>query len=308
MGNFIDSRCKLVLTHPAYLKQLMQNFVREDFVSSLDFSSVKQLTNSFVSDRARRKESDLVFSIQCHGQTSYIILEIELQSKDDKTMPLRMAQYVTQLYESLLKTNKARYSAKNGQIMLPPVFPLVLYTGEKKWTTPTNICSIIMGGLPKQYVLQMEYYPVLVNELDKETLLTKIRGALSAVFLLETSTPDDTVQHGKEIIKLVEEEHDEAVRKVFGDYYKSFLSTTGSDWNNLPDVNTIKLEESNTMYDQALKELKIKCKTEGKLEGKLEGKREMAVETARKLKALQMLTVEQIAVSTNLPIEEVQAL
>lgn len=53
MGNFIDSRCKLVLTHPAYLKQLMQNFVREDFVSSLDFSSVKQLTNSFVSDRAR---------------------------------------------------------------------------------------------------------------------------------------------------------------------------------------------------------------------------------------------------------------
>ncbi|GIW21178.1 MAG: hypothetical protein KatS3mg068_0185 [Candidatus Sericytochromatia bacterium] len=64
-------------------------------------------------------------------------------------MLYRMIEYTLLLYKELEKTNKK----------LPPVFPIVLYTGSKKWNVPNDINQIVKGNeLLKEYGLKFKYF------------------------------------------------------------------------------------------------------------------------------------------------------
>jgi|GEM_PF-2981105 len=307
-----DSRFKHVFTHPAYLEQLLKNFVHEPFVNELDFTTVRQLSNSFIGSTLSRRESDLVFSIKMSRRTAYIILELELQSTVDKTMPLRMMRYIAEIYDALLRVRKKEYTDPvTHALQLPPVFPLVLYTGEERWTTERDVSTIIEDGLSPQYIPHMQYYLVALNELKLDHL-AEIRGALAAVFMLEIQTPDDIAEHLKDILSLVVEEKSAEVRKVFADFYETFQRLTEVHQKvKIPDIDVHSIMEVHEMYETAVIKLKEKCRTEGWQEGQMigrqEGAHEKALEDAANLKKLGV-AVDTIAKATGLTVEDVEKL
>jgi len=110
---------------------------------------------SFITDRFKEKESNLIYKIKYRDENLYIFLLIKLQSTVDKFMSLRILRYICGLYEFLVK-QKVK--------LLPPVFPVFLYNGDPKWTAPVNIKDLIAHTIPGQFIPDFRYYPIHENK------------------------------------------------------------------------------------------------------------------------------------------------
>jgi len=58
------------------------------------------------------------------GRCAYLYVLFEFQSTIDRLMPLRILNYMLLLYEDLIKQKEV-----SADELLPPVFPVVVYTG-----------------------------------------------------------------------------------------------------------------------------------------------------------------------------------
>ncbi len=106
-------------------------------------------------------------------------------------MALRILVYVGLLYLDSVRDNKLTPDGR-----LPPVLPVVLYSGEDAWTAATEIAALIEsvpGGL-ERYRPQMRYS--LVEERGfSDAELAPMRNLVAALFRLENSRgPEDLVQ------------------------------------------------------------------------------------------------------------------
>ncbi|MCX7727131.1 MAG: Rpn family recombination-promoting nuclease/putative transposase, partial [Chitinispirillaceae bacterium] len=96
-----------IFSNPKILEELFTSFVDEAFVKSLDFSQVKKLNTKFVPASERARHADLIFEIACKNKRrAYIYLFLEFQSTVDKLMPLRMARYILEFYDELIRSGK----------------------------------------------------------------------------------------------------------------------------------------------------------------------------------------------------------
>ncbi len=287
-----DRRYKKLFSHPLLLRELLESFVEEDFIQELDFSSLERLDKSFITDRFKEKESDLIYKINFKGEDIYIYLLIEFQSTVDKFMALRILRYICEFYEFLVQQKVKK---------LPPVFPLLLYNGDARWTGKLNINELINHVIPLKYIPDFRYYPVLENEIPKKALL-EIENAVSAIFYIENSSIEETRKNIKKITKLLMTESPE-VLTLFKNWFNDLLGQKDAEI-----IETIeKIEETHEMFATALKkhddELRRTSKHEGIQEGILEGKREIA-----KTLLEENMPVKRIAEITGLGIKEIRDL
>jgi predicted transposase/invertase (TIGR01784 family) len=287
-----DKRYKRIFSNPYFLQKLLESFVNEDFISKLDFTTLKRLDKSFISKEFRRKESDLIFSVNFKNTPVYIFLLIEFQSTVDKLMPVRFLRYITELYET--------FHGKTKSGKLPAVFPVLLYSGDPKWTAKTEIWEIIEKTVPAKYIPVFSYYPVLENEISKESLL-KIKNAVSAIFYIENSDPEKIQTELDKIIEIIKDEKPNVINEFsnwLNNYLGSLSGRTGKD--------TISLKIEDVM------EVKSMFATRMKAYGKklIEQGIEQGVEQEKRTIILNMdqqgLVPEKIAELTGLGIDEVR--
>ena len=208
-----DRRYKRIFSQPYFFQKLLESFVHESFIKNLDFSTLKRIDKSFVNSSFQEKESDLVFTIQFKEQLIYIFLLLEFQSTVDKLMPVRFLRYITELYESLYLTLKGR--------RFPPVFPVLLYSGDPKWTAEVEISNIIETSIPGKYIPRFRYYPILENRIPKESLI-KIKNAVSAIFYIENSSPKELELGIDTLIDIIKDE-DLEITKEFAGWFNNYL-------------------------------------------------------------------------------------
>jgi len=51
---------KKLFSNPILVRELLESFVKEEFIRELDFDTLQRLDKSFVTDTFRQKESDLI--------------------------------------------------------------------------------------------------------------------------------------------------------------------------------------------------------------------------------------------------------
>ena len=166
-----DSGYKRLFSNKTIFRQFIQTFIHEDWVKDLDFSTCKKLDKSFISKEYQETESDIIYEIKLRGQKSYLVILLEFQSTIAHFMALRVLNYITNFYKDYVKSN-AKIKT------LPPIFPIVLYNGDRQWTAPVNIADLIQpNDLLGKYALNFEYCKVAINEYSQDNLL-KIRKFL----------------------------------------------------------------------------------------------------------------------------------
>jgi hypothetical protein len=105
-----------------------------------DFATLEQVSGSFIDKKMARRESDVVWRVHTrHGHPVYFL--IEFQSTVDRLMPLRIAEYATALCRAL--HGKAR--ATRGKGSGPLILPIVVYTGDARWTAPKSLAAMTMA-------------------------------------------------------------------------------------------------------------------------------------------------------------------
>ncbi len=314
-----DKRYKRLFTHHYFIQKLLESFVHEDFIANLDFSTLKRLDRKMVTKRFKEKESDLIYSVNYKDRPMFIFLMTEFQSTVDKTMPLRFLRYIAEFYENLDRGSQQKHR-------LPPVLPILLYTGSTRWTAPPNFQTMVEQSIPSKYIPHFEYFPILVNEIPAETLYN-MQNAVSAVFYFENSRVEDIIATIDALFEIVKNEDNE-VFKEFRLWLNDCLKPLG-DYKILQTVDRVfsQMEEGDHVFAASVEEYKAKLfeegrqegisegvrkgkqegKQEGRQEGRQEGKLEGSREIARKFKQ-SGIALEIISKNTGLSLDEIEAL
>jgi len=211
MAHNYDSQYKELFRNPTVVAELLKSFVDEIFIKDLDFSTLEREPLDFLTKRLRRRETDIVYKINFKGDPIYIYILMEFQSSVKRFMALRILEYIVQFYRDLLKTYKLDF--------LPRVFPILLYNGDARWTAPVSFRDLLsrQGGIPEKYLPDFTYYKIAVNEIPKRTLV-KIRNAVSAIFLVENSRPEELVGTIQTLAQLLKRETPEVI-ELFTDWF-----------------------------------------------------------------------------------------
>ncbi len=185
-----DNAYKLLFSFPEMVADLLRGFVREEWVQEVDFSTLEQVNATLVSTDFRDREDDIIWRVRWRDGWLYIYVLLEFQSRVERFMAVRVNAYVGLLYHDLVR-KKIRTSARR----LPPVFPVVLHTGDARWTAPRDVAELIEavpGGL-EEYRPHLRYLLLSESEFTEERLaqMGLTRNLVAALFRLENSrTPD----------------------------------------------------------------------------------------------------------------------
>ncbi len=111
-------------------------------LAELALDTLAPLDGAFVDGELRSSCVDLLFDVKLRTGGSGLVyfFVIEHQSKPDRQMPLRLLQYMTQVWTR----HAARHRAGKR---LPPIVPVLIHHGAKPWPWPRDFRSMLT--LPK---------------------------------------------------------------------------------------------------------------------------------------------------------------
>ena len=98
MHEVYDRGYKKLFSNKALFRQLLESFVPLEWVKELDFDHCELLDKTFISKEYEKRESDVIYQVQLRGQTAYIVILIEFQSRVDKFMALRILHYISSFW------------------------------------------------------------------------------------------------------------------------------------------------------------------------------------------------------------------
>ncbi|NOQ35227.1 MAG: hypothetical protein GQ569_04950, partial [Methylococcaceae bacterium] len=209
--NIHDKGYKRLFSNKQFFRELIQTFVTEDWVKDIDFEDCQKVDKSFVSAHYKETESDIIYKVKFKNKEAYIYLLLEFQSTVVWYMALRVLNYVSNFYMDYVEEdNKVR--------KLPPVFPLILYNGDEKWTAATDFRKLLeQPELLRHYAPEMHYFKIAENEYDKETLL-EINNLISLLFLSENN--EDVEVLVQQLLQLFVKETDKEAVSILLNWFK----------------------------------------------------------------------------------------
>ena len=137
-----DAAYKLLFSRPRMVRDLLDGFAARAWSSVLDFESLAPLPASFVGRELQQRHGDLIWRVRFRDDRwLYLVLLLEFQATVEQAMAVRILEYTALLYRRLVADGVLR---EHGA--LPPVLPVVLYNGRRRWTAPVEVTSLLAAG------------------------------------------------------------------------------------------------------------------------------------------------------------------
>ncbi|MBF0109958.1 MAG: Rpn family recombination-promoting nuclease/putative transposase [Magnetococcales bacterium] len=264
-----DSGYKQLFSHADMVRDLLQGFIREEWIGQLDFSSLEKVSGSYVTDDLRDREDDIIWRIRWGQTWLYVYLLLEFQSTVDWIMSVRMTAYVMLLYQDLVKSGQVKHGEK-----LPAVLPVVLYNGKPEWTAALEVSDLITsipGGLDP-FRPRMRY--LLIDETrygDAE--LESMQNLSAALFRLEKSrTPQEIRNVLKNLIDWLKAPGQSSLRRAFTVMLGRVLLPKRLPGQSIQEFND--LQGMDAMLAETVQEWTQQWKSEGLQEGLKKGLKE----------------------------------
>ena len=125
-----DSTYHRLFIHPGMVARLLREFVAGPWLDGLDLDGMERLNAKLHADTSARRDGDMIWRIPRHGGAdTWLVLLLEFQSSSDPWMALRVMVYAGLLWQHLVKEKRLPPDGK-----LPPILPVVLYNGDRRWT------------------------------------------------------------------------------------------------------------------------------------------------------------------------------
>ena len=257
-----DLGYKRMFAHREMVEDLLRGFVREPWVAEVEMDTLERVSGTYVSDDLRERADDIIWRVRWRDRWLYVYLLLEFQSTVDPFMALRILVYVGLLYQDLVREKKLTPDGR-----LPPVLPLVLYSGEDGWTAAPEISELIEavpGGL-ERYRPHMRY--LLVEERGfSEAELAPMQNLVAALFRLENSRgPEDIVQVLELLIEWLQVPEQAELARALGVWLRRSLLASRMPDIDFPEIEN--LQEARTMLAERVKDWKKQWQEEGRKEG-----------------------------------------
>ena len=293
--NTHDAAYKDFFRHKEMVESLLTGFVKEDFVSELDFSTLEHCAGSYITDDLRERMDDCVWKVKWRGRTSYLCLILEFQSTPDPWMPVRVMSYTGLLWQDLIKTG-----AIHAGDALPPVFPVVIYNGAGEWKVCLSVeemCAPVPASLEpyrsgrKYFLLDEKRCGEAADEGNLFSFMVRFERA---------RTPEEI----RSVLGLLRQRLAESqyrdLRRLFSVWVGRVIFRNVGIKKSVPEFQD--LQEVENMLAETVASWKDTWLAEGRQEGRLEGKLSNLADNIRALmetlgltreKAMDMLKVSE---------------
>jgi hypothetical protein len=261
-----DTLYHRLFCHPGMVASLLREFVAGPWLDDLDLDGMERLNAKFHAETTERRDGDMIWRIPRRGGGgTYLVLLLEFQSTSDHWMALRALVYAGLLWQHLVMEQRLPPDGR-----LPPVLPVVLYNGDRRWAAPLALHALI--GLPEnsplwQWQPHMAYHMVDEGAFSDDDL--DGRDALPALLFRLESSPDPAQVVGLADAVLawfVRHPGFEGLRSVFAALLSGLMEPL------VPEVRVPEgLQEVRNMLATRVETWKQQWPQEGELKGRLEG-------------------------------------
>ena len=263
-----DASYRNIFNHASMIEWLLRRYVAQPWIERLDISTLEPVKAHFVGPENQQRESDLIWRAKlrdCH-EWFYVYVLVEFQSTPDRFMAVRVLAYLCLLYEDLIRQKTLLRSD-----ILPPVLPIVLYNGARRWTMPVQIRDLIEpinGGLDS-LVPRFEYLVIDEGHLPREAL-EPLDNPVTAVFQLEQArSVDDVRRLVAELTSLLEGPDMKGPRRDMVTWLRRVILPVMFPGETFPELQELK--EARDMLAERVKQWPKEWMAEGRREGLEEG-------------------------------------
>ncbi|WP_099190480.1 Rpn family recombination-promoting nuclease/putative transposase [Tepidibacter mesophilus] len=194
-----DLGYKHILSHKKNFMEFLRSFVKKDWVDLIKEENLILIDKEFIQEDFKEEEADIVYKVNIDGKDIIFYILLELQSKVDFRMPIRLLMYMTEIWRDELKNTKDNIK-KRKDYRLPAIIPIVLYNGKNNWTAARNFKEILNGyELFEDNIIDFRYLLFDINRMDKEELI-EIANVVSSIFLLDQNVEVDEIINRLKII------------------------------------------------------------------------------------------------------------
>jgi len=134
-----DRFFKKSMSYPEIAHEFFKSYLPKEILEIIDLSTLKQENSSALSNELGEGVSDVLYSVKYGKETGYISLLLEHQSTSDRLITFRIQKYMLRLCEEHLRKQKDK---KSSEKTLPIIYPVILYTGNKKYTAPRSFYEL----------------------------------------------------------------------------------------------------------------------------------------------------------------------
>ena len=220
-----------------------------------------------------------------------------------------MMVYIGLLYQDLIKRKEVLADGR-----LPPILPIVLYNGNQRWTSVTDVAELIpiVPGLVEQFKPHLKYLLIDENTYS-DSQLASLNNLVAAVFRFEHADSPATIE---DLISLLIDWLDDRpdLRRIFSLWIRASLMRKQKYGILLPQVDD--LQEIKVMLSDRLEEWahgyiaegELKGKKQGLQQGLQQGKQQGEMLALQRLlaKRFGVIPVEIVALISQAPLEDIE--
>jgi hypothetical protein len=224
INNEHDLGYKSLLTHKRTFIEFLRDFVKKDWVNLIKEEDLVLIDKEFILEDFKEEEADIVYKVKIGDKDIIFYILLEMQSKVDFSMPIRLLMYMSELWRDELKNTDTNIK-KRKDFKLPAIFPIVLYNGEYNWTAARSFKEVLSGyELFEDNIVDFKYMLFDVNRMDDEELLD-IATLISSVFSLDQSgiNDDEIIRRLKVIGRFIRMKATKDQSKIFRNWIRNIL-------------------------------------------------------------------------------------
>jgi predicted transposase YdaD len=265
-----DLSYRLFFTHRRMIQDLLRKIVDEPWVEQIDLDSAELVNTSLVSGRHETRDSDIIWKfLRTDGkEPAHVYVVVELQSRPDASMPVRIAAYESLFLQSLLADLPPAAWRK-----MPLILAILVYNGGEPWHVVTDLGSSFGDPLDpsfEAYRPQWRYRLVDESAYDRQALVA-LRSPVADLFYIEKSRDWSEVRAGVQRLRQNIPSEDTSLRRAFVTWLKKVILPR---FGLSPEEAGLSLEDLETMLAESIDRWNRQIREEGRQEGWQEGRQE----------------------------------
>jgi len=199
-----DALFRSLMSDPARAQAFLRDHLPAEIAGKLSDRPPRIADGSFVDDALRGTRSDLLLEVETRsGNPALVYVLVEHKSTPDPGLPLQLDGYMIRIWERRARGEAGRLRP------LPPIIPVVVYSGSARWTAPMSLAEMIAGDdpdlvfLPGQGYILLQIAKMSVGELSRHPLLRAVLLALTRRALAHRREVAPAVAEGSPLRRIV---------------------------------------------------------------------------------------------------------
>ena len=144
-----DKLFRAVFSDPAHAQALVRDQLPNEIAGLLADTPPRIVPGSFIDEDLRESQADLLLEVSLvDGGSAFVYVLVEHKSYLDPELVLQVLGYMVRIWRDYVRHGEGREGRTARARSLPPIIPLLGYSGSAPWTGPTDLADMIATDTP----------------------------------------------------------------------------------------------------------------------------------------------------------------